>query len=98
MPSVVLRAEVYLALHQPEAAVKQWETILQWPGIVQLSATAPIAKLILARALALQAGTGDSAARARARTTYQELLSLWKDADADIPVLREAHGEFAKLQ
>jgi tetratricopeptide (TPR) repeat protein len=98
MPSVVLRAEVYLALHQPEEAVKQWETILQWPGIVQLSATAPIAKLKLARALALQAGTGESAARARARTTYQEFLSLWKDADADIPVLREAQVEFAKLQ
>ena len=52
MPSVVLRAEAYSATGQPALAAKEWETILKTPGIVQLSATAPIAKLRLAQTYA----------------------------------------------
>jgi len=51
----------------------------------------------LARAYALDAAK-DSAARDKARTAYQEFLTLWKDADPDIPVLREARAEYAKLK
>ncbi len=97
MLSVVLRAEAYLALGQPAAAAKEWNRISQYPGIVQLSATAPIAKLQLARASALQARTNNSA-RTEARAAYQDFLSLWKEADPDIPLLKEAQAEFAKLQ
>jgi tetratricopeptide (TPR) repeat protein len=98
MPSVVLRAEAYSALGQPTAALKEWKGILKYPGIVQLSATAPIARLQLARASARQAvGTGN-AARTEARTAYQDFLSLWKGADSNIPLLKEAKAEFTKLQ
>jgi eukaryotic-like serine/threonine-protein kinase len=96
--SVVLRAEAYLALGQPAAAVKEWSRISQYPGIVQLSATAPISKLQLARALALQERKGSSSARAQARSAYQGFLALWRDADPDIEILKEARAEFAALR
>jgi len=51
-----------------------------------------LARLGLARAYAMQ---GD---RAKARTVYQDFLTLWKDADPDIPILKEAKAEYAKLQ
>jgi tetratricopeptide (TPR) repeat protein len=98
MPSVVLRAEAYSAIGQPAASAKQWETILENPGIVQLSATAPVAKLQLARAYAFQLGIVNSSAHTKARTAYQDFLSLWKDGDPNIPLLKEAKAEFAKLK
>jgi predicted Zn-dependent protease len=52
----------------------------------------PVAHLGLARAYALQ---GD---KARSRIAYQDFLALWKDADPDIPLLREAKAEYAKIQ
>jgi eukaryotic-like serine/threonine-protein kinase len=97
MPSVVLRAEAYSALNQHAAAANEWERIFQHPGIVQLSATAPIAKLQFARASAIQVGPNNSSARAKARTAYEDFLSLWKDADSDIPIMKAAKAEFAKL-
>jgi eukaryotic-like serine/threonine-protein kinase len=98
MPSVVLRAEAYSATAQPALAAKEWETILKTPGIVQLSASAPIARLQLARIYACEPATGSASARAKARIAYQDFLSLWQEADADVPVLREARQEFAKLR
>jgi tetratricopeptide (TPR) repeat protein len=97
MPSVVLRAEAYSALGQHSAAITEWKRIFEFPGIVQLSATAPLAKLQLARACAIQAGTNNSAARAKARAAYEDFLSLWKDADPKIPIMKEVKAEFAKL-
>ena len=97
MLSVVLRAEAYLALDRPDAASEEWRKIAQHPGIVQLSATAPISKVFLARSFAVQART-DGSARARARAAYEDFLALWKDADPDIPVLKEAQAEFAALK
>jgi hypothetical protein len=65
-------------------------------------ATGPLAHLGLARAYALQAqstqGADADAARAKARAAYQDFLTLWKDADPDIPILKEAKAEYAKLQ
>lgn len=57
-----------------------------------LSAFIPLARLGLARALALVGDTAES------RKDYQEFFRLWKDADPDIPILQEARAEFAKLK
>ena len=61
-----------------------------------------LARLGLARAYALEAKSGQAAAaepaRAKAGATYQDFLTLWKDADSDIPILKEAKPEYAKLQ
>jgi tetratricopeptide (TPR) repeat protein len=97
MLSVVLRAEAYLALDRPAEASEEWRKIAQYPGIVQLSATAPISKVFLARSLARQAQT-DGSARTRAREAYEDFLTLWKDADPDIPILKEAHVELVALR
>jgi tetratricopeptide (TPR) repeat protein len=91
MPSVVLRAEAYAAAGQPAFAAEQWEKILNTPGIVQLSASAPVARLHLAQAYAKEND------RKRTAAAYQNFLSLWKDADSNIPILKEAQAEFAEL-
>ena len=61
-------------------------------GIVLHFPLGALAHLGLARAYALQGDT------AKARAAYQDFLTLWKDADADIPVLKQAKAEYAKLQ
>jgi hypothetical protein len=91
MPSVVLRAEAYAAAGQPAFAAEQWEKILNTPGIVQLSASAPVARLHLAQAYAKEND------RKRTAAAYQNFLSLWKDADSNIPILKKAQAEFAEL-
>lgn len=98
MLSVVLRAEAYSAIGQHAEAARQWEAVLKQPGIVQLSATAPIAKFELARTYCAQARMGDSFVREKAFVASQDFLSLWKDADPDIPVFKQAKAEFAKLE
>jgi hypothetical protein len=64
--------------------------------------TGALARLGLARANALQAstahGTDAENARVRARAAYKDFLTVWKDADPDIPVIKEAKAEYAKLQ
>src|SRR5207302_63218 len=72
--------------------------VLDNPCIVQLSATAPMARLQLARSYVSQAALGDSSARAKARAAYKEFLALWQDADVGIHVLTEARSEYSKLQ
>jgi len=65
-------------------------------------ATGALAHLGLARAYALEAqsaqGAGAEAARAKARAAYQDFLTLWKDADLDIPILIAAKSEYTKLK
>jgi hypothetical protein len=63
--------------HEAEA---EWRRILEQRGIMQLSATAPFARLALARTLASQLGTGESTESGAARAAYRAFLSLWKDA------------------
>jgi len=70
----------------------EFQKVLDHPGVDALSVLRPLSKLGLARATAL---AGDVAASRRA---YQDFLALWKDADPDIPVLREARAEYAKLE
>jgi eukaryotic-like serine/threonine-protein kinase len=89
---VYLRGEAYLALHQGAAAAAEFQKILDHPGVVLNEPMASLAHLGLARAYAM---TGDSS---KSRTAYQNFFALWKDADPDIPVVKEAKTEYAKLQ
>jgi eukaryotic-like serine/threonine-protein kinase len=98
MPSVVLRAEAYQLSGQPMRAATEWEKVLKNPGIVQLSATAPIARLSLARIYASQTGTRNASTKQQACRAYQDFLSLWQEADGNIPLLSEARQEFVNLR
>ena len=89
---VYLRGEAYLAAHQGSAAAAEFQKILDHPGVVANTPIGALAHLGLARAYAL---SGDTA---KAKTAYQDFLALWKDADPDIPILKEAKAEYAKLQ
>jgi eukaryotic-like serine/threonine-protein kinase len=96
MPSVVLRAEAYMLAGEPARAVEQWGTILQNPGIAQLSATVPFARLQRARSYA--ASTRGAPPDSRAAGAYREFLRRWDTADPGIPVLTQARAELAQLQ
>jgi eukaryotic-like serine/threonine-protein kinase len=89
---VYARGQAYLRAQQPGDAAQEFQKILDHRGISGNSPVAALANLGLARADAL---SGDNA---KARTAYQDFLTLWKDADPDIPVLKEAKAEYAKLQ
>jgi tetratricopeptide (TPR) repeat protein len=97
-----IRGEAYLAARQGTQAAAEFQKILDHNGLVWNCWTGALARLGLARANALQARTsqrGDAdAARIRALGAYKDFLTLWKDADPDIPVLKEAKSEYAKLQ
>ena len=99
---VYVRGEAYLAAGQGSAAAAEFQKVLDHNGIVWNCWTGALAHLGVARANALQAKTSQStdaaAARVRALAAYQDFLTLWKDADPDIPVLKEARTEYAKLQ
>jgi eukaryotic-like serine/threonine-protein kinase len=87
-----IRGLAYLAAHNGSAAAVQFQRILDHPGIVVNFPTGVLARLGLGRAYAM---SGD---KEKARAAYQQFLTLWKDADADVPVLKEAKTEYAKLQ
>jgi serine/threonine protein kinase/tetratricopeptide (TPR) repeat protein len=99
---VFVRGESYLAAGQGSAAAAEFQKILDHSGIVWNCWTGALARLGVARANALQAKTSQGAdadaARVRALAAYKDFLALWKDADPDIPVLKEAKSEYAKLQ
>jgi tetratricopeptide (TPR) repeat protein len=87
-----LRGEAYLRQKAGREAATEFRTIIDNRGHAPLSPLYPLAQLGLARASAL---AGDIAG---ARTAYQNFLALWKDADPDIAIRREAQQEYAKLQ
>jgi serine/threonine protein kinase len=89
---VYVRGEAYLAVHQGGAAAAEFRKILDHRGIVLNEPIGALAHLQLGRAYAM---SGDST---KARAAYQEFLTLWKDADPDIPILKQAKAEYAKLQ
>jgi eukaryotic-like serine/threonine-protein kinase len=99
---VYVRGEAYLAAGQGSAAAAEFQKILDHSGIVWNCWTGALAHLGVARANALQArtsrGTDADAARVRALAAYKDFLTLWKDADPDIPVLIAAKSEYAKLE
>ncbi len=97
-----VRGEAYLAAGQGSAAAAEFQKILDHNGIVWNCWTGALAHLGVARANALQARTSQGAdadaARVRALAAYKDFLALWRDADPDIPILKEAKAEYAKLQ
>jgi serine/threonine protein kinase/tetratricopeptide (TPR) repeat protein len=99
---VYVRGEAYLAAGRGSAAAAEFQKILDHSGIVWNCWTGALARLGVARANALQARTSQGAdadaARVRALAAYKGFLALWKDADPDIPILKEAKAEYAKLQ
>ena len=97
-----VRGEAYLAAGQGNAAAAEFQKILDHSGIVWNCWTGALAHLGVARANALQSRTSQGAdadaARVRALAAYKDFLTLWKDADPDIPILKQAKVEYAKLQ
>jgi serine/threonine protein kinase/tetratricopeptide (TPR) repeat protein len=87
-----LRGASYLRLGQGKKAAVEFQNILAHRAGFTASWTYPLARLGMARALALQ---GDAA---NARIAYQDFFALWKNADPDIPILKQAKTEYAKLQ
>jgi DNA-binding winged helix-turn-helix (wHTH) protein/tetratricopeptide (TPR) repeat protein len=92
MYPVYVRGEAYLAARRGNEAAAEFQKILDHRGIVLNEPIGALAHLQLGRAYAMQGDT------AKSRAAYQEFLMLWKDADLDIPILREAKAEYAKLQ
>jgi eukaryotic-like serine/threonine-protein kinase len=97
-----IRGQAYLAAEQGKEAAAEFQKILDHTGIVWNCWTGALARLGVARASALQAknstGVDVPAARARAIAAYKDFLTLWRDADPEIPVLKQAKEEYAKLQ
>jgi eukaryotic-like serine/threonine-protein kinase len=92
MTPVYLRGEAYLATHEGAQAVPEFQKILDHSGLVNNSLIGALAHLGLGRAYAIQ---GDNS---KARAAYQDFLALWKDADPNIPILKQAKTEYAKLR
>ncbi len=86
-----VRGEAYLRLRNGEKAATEYQKILTHHGIAPNSPLYVLARLGLARANALQ---GD---KAKARQAYQDFFASWKDADPDVPILKEAKAEYGKL-
>jgi serine/threonine protein kinase len=99
---VYARGEAYLAAGQGSAAAAEFEKILEHGGIVWNCWTGTMAHLGVARANVLESrishGVDADAARVRALAAYKDFLALWKDADPDVPILKQARAEYAKLQ
>jgi tetratricopeptide (TPR) repeat protein len=89
---IYVRGEAYLSLHQGSQAATEFQKILDHRGIVWNEPIGALAHWQLGRAYVLQ---GDSA---KAKSEYSVFLGLWKDADPDIPVLKQAKAEYAGLQ
>jgi eukaryotic-like serine/threonine-protein kinase len=89
--AVYVRGEAYLAAHQGSEAAVEFQKILGHRGIVLNEPIGALAHLQIGRAYAMQGDT------AKARAGYQDFLTLWKDADSDIPILIAAKAEYAKL-
>ena len=89
---IYARGQAYVAARQGAEAAREFQKILDHPGIMVGDPIAVLAHLQLGRAYALQGDT------TRAKAAYQDFLTLWNDADPDIPVLKQAKAEYAKLQ
>jgi eukaryotic-like serine/threonine-protein kinase len=89
---VYVRGEAYLAAHRGSEAAAEFQKILDHRGIVLNEPIGALAHLQLGRAFAMQGDT------AKARAAYNDFLTLWKDADPDIPILHQAKAEYAKLR
>ena len=91
-----MRGEAYLMLRDGKAAAAEFQKFIEHYGLVGNFPWGALARLGVARAYALEAQS-DPAYREKARTAYQDFLTLWKDADPDIPIYQQANAEYAKL-
>jgi serine/threonine protein kinase/tetratricopeptide (TPR) repeat protein len=89
---IYIRGQAYLQARRGAEAAAEFQKIVDHRGIAPMFPVHPLAKLGLGRAYVI---SGDTA---KARAAYQDFLALWKDADPDIPILKEAKAEYAKLQ
>jgi len=89
---VYVRGEGYLAAHQGIEAVTEFQKVLDHRGIALNSPIGALAHLQIARAYVLQGDT------VKAGAAYQDFLTLWKDADPDVPIFKQAKAEYAKLR
>jgi predicted Zn-dependent protease len=87
-----MRGEAYLMLHDGSRAAAEFQKFIDHRGVVANFPWGALARLGLARAYALQGHT------AKARTAYKDFLTLWKDADPDVPILKEAQTEYDELK
>jgi eukaryotic-like serine/threonine-protein kinase len=99
---VYLRGQAYLALKKGDLAAAEFQKIVDHRCLVLNSISGTLVHLYLGRARALEARSLQGAAaedsKAKARAAYQNFLNLWKDADPDVPILKQAKAEYAKLQ
>jgi hypothetical protein len=89
---VYLRGGAYLMLHDGNRAAAEFQKFIDHRRLVGNFPWGALARLGLARAYAMQGDT------AKARAAYQDFLTIWKDADPDIPILKQAKAGYAKLQ
>jgi tetratricopeptide (TPR) repeat protein len=89
--SAYVRGEALLAAHRPAEAAAEFQKILDHHGIVGADPISALAHVQLGRAFAL---SGDTI---KAKAAYQDFFTLWKDADPDVPILRQAKAEYARL-
>lgn len=87
-----VRGQAYLMAREPDNAAKEFQKLVNHPGLVLNFVTGALARLQLGRAYELG---GD---KTEAKAAYQQFFRLWKDADSDVPVLKEAKVEYASLQ
>jgi len=90
--SAYVRGEALLAAHRHTEAAAEFQKILDHRGIVGADPIGSLAHVQLGRALVLSGET------IKAKAAYQDFLTLWKDADPDIPILRQAKAEYARLR
>ena len=89
---VYLRGQAFLAMNKGTEAAAEFQKYVDHPGVVKNYPLAALARLGLARAYAI------SRDRDKAAAAYRDFLTLWQDADPDIPILKQAKAEYAKLQ
>ena len=87
-----LRGQAYLMLHDGTGAAAEFQKFIDHRGVVMNFPWGALGRLGLARSYAIQGET------AKAKSAYQDFLTLWKDADPDVPILKRAKAEYAKLQ
>ena len=90
--TIYVRGRAYLKLKKGKEAAAEFQKIADAQGAFPTWPEHALAGLDLARSYALQGDT------VKAGSAYQDFLALWKDADPDIPILKQAKAEYAKLQ
>ena len=87
-----VRGQAYLRTHNGTAAAAEFQKMLDHRGIVQNFVTGSLAHVQIGRAYAMAGNT------AKAKAAYQDFFNLWKEADPDIPILKQAKAEYTQLR